>query len=187
MEYSLVPRTRTYKPRMDRSGFADKSAEKAAQRQKILEEERALRQEVMGYIRDGKLDLAALDTPVSPAVRTVFLSWVALANLSPDKWGQTQDGQSYTLKKRGDQTCKLRCTDGQFTATIQWSSPNFDYMKVNGTRYDLISAPGADSAFEIPVAAFDTPLPVIADTVAMSEPHEVEYTITFDSASLTKQ
>ena len=82
---------------------------------------------------------------------------------------------------------KLRCTNGQFTATIQWSSPNFDYMKVNGTRYDLISAPGADSAFEIPVAAFDTPLPVIADTVAMSEPHEVEYTITFDSASLTKQ
>lgn len=82
---------------------------------------------------------------------------------------------------------KLRCTNGQFTATIQWSSPNFDYMKVNGTRYDLISAPGADSAFEIPVAAFDTPLPVIADTIAMSEPHEVEYAVTFHSASLTKQ
>ncbi len=82
---------------------------------------------------------------------------------------------------------KLRCANGQFYATLQWSSPNFDYMKVNGTRYDLISAPGADSAFEIPVAAFDTPLPVIADTIAMSEPHEVEYAITFDSASLTKQ
>ena len=82
---------------------------------------------------------------------------------------------------------KLRCTNGQFYATLQWSSPNFDYMKVNGTRYDLISAPGANSAFEIPVAAFDTPLPVIADTIAMSEPHEVEYAITFDSASLTKQ
>ena len=41
MEYSLQPRTRSYKPRMDRTGFADKSAEKAAQRQKILEEERA--------------------------------------------------------------------------------------------------------------------------------------------------
>ena len=114
-DYPLQPRTRSYKPRMDRSGFADKSAEKAAQRQKILEEERALRQEVMGYIRDGKLDLAALDAPVSPAVRTVFLSWVALANLSPDKRGQTQYGQSYRLKKRGDQTCQLRCTDGILT------------------------------------------------------------------------
>ncbi|MEY8233761.1 TIGR02677 family protein [Oscillospiraceae bacterium 50-16] len=115
MEYPLQPRTRSYKPRMDRSGFPDKSAEKAAQRQKILEEERALRQEVMGHIRDGKLDLAALDTPVSPAVRTVFLSWVALANLSPDKRGQTQYGQSYRLKKRGNQTCQLRCTDGILT------------------------------------------------------------------------
>lgn len=82
---------------------------------------------------------------------------------------------------------KLRCSNGQFYATILWSSPNFDYMKVNGTRYELISAPGSNSTFEIPVAAFDTPLTVIADTVAMSEPHEVEYTLTFDSASLTKQ
>lgn len=115
MEYALQPRIRSYKPRLDRTGFADKSAEKAAQRKKILEEERARRQEVMGYIRNGALDLAALDTPVSPAVRTVFLSWVALANLSPDKRGQTQYGQSFLLKKRGNQTCELKCTDGVLT------------------------------------------------------------------------
>ncbi len=115
MDYLLQPRTRSYKPRMDRTGFADKSAEKAAQRQKILEAERALRQEIMGHIRDGKLDLAALETPVSPAVRTVFLSWVALAGLSPDKRGRTQYGQTYTLQKRGEQTCRLRCTDGVLT------------------------------------------------------------------------
>lgn len=82
---------------------------------------------------------------------------------------------------------KLRCTNGQFFATIVWSSPNFDYMKVSGVRYDLISPAGSNSTFEIPVAAFDQALPVIADTVAMSEPHEVEYTLTFDSASLTMQ
>ena len=81
----------------------------------------------------------------------------------------------------------LRCSGGQFYATIVWSSPNYDYMKVNGVRYDPVSAPGENSVFEIPVAAFDTALPVIADTVAMSEPHEVEYTITVTSASLTKQ
>ena len=81
----------------------------------------------------------------------------------------------------------LRCAGGQFYATIQWSSPNFDYMKVNGVRYELISAPGSNSAFEIPVAAFDQPFAVIADTVAMSEPHEVEYTLTFHSDSLSKQ
>ena len=113
--YTLQPRTRTYKPRLDRSGFPDKSAEKAAQRQKILAEEQALRQEVLSYIQDGVLDLAALGRPVSPAVRTVFLSWVAAANLSPDGWGQTQYGQRYTLKKRTNQTCTLACTDGALT------------------------------------------------------------------------
>ena len=82
---------------------------------------------------------------------------------------------------------QLRCEDGQFWAIIEWSSPNFDYMKVNGEKYKLISEPGGNSVFEIPVAAFDQALDVAADTIAMSEPHEVEYTLTFDSASLTKQ
>ena len=49
------------------------------------------------------------------------------------------------------------------------------------------SEPGSNSTFEIPVSAFDAPLPVIADTVAMSEPHEVEYTLCFDSSTLQKQ
>jgi len=66
------------------------------------------------------------------------------------------------------------------------SSPNFDYMKVDGQRYDPINSEG-NSTFKIPVSAFDQPLTVIADTVAMSEPHEVEYTLTFHSDSLTKQ
>ena len=81
----------------------------------------------------------------------------------------------------------LHCKDGAFTAVIVWSSPNFDYMKVDGEKYELISEPGSNSVFEIPVAAFDQKLDVIADTVAMSEPHEVAYTLTFDSASLEKQ
>lgn len=111
----LQPRTRSYRPRLDRSGFADKSEEKAAQRQKILEKERMLRQKVMGYIHDGRLDLAALDDPVPPDVRRVFLSWVAAANFSPDHRGRTQYGQSYTLHRRQNQTCRMICTDGTLT------------------------------------------------------------------------
>ncbi len=80
----------------------------------------------------------------------------------------------------------LRCESGQFYATIIWSSSNFDYMKVNGEKYELLSDEG-NSSFEIPVAAFDRKLDVIADTVAMSEPHEVEYTLYFDSTTLQKQ
>lgn len=37
-----------------------------------------------------------------------------------------------------------------------------------------------DSAFEFPVV-LDEEMTVIGDTVAMSTPHEVEYTITFHS------
>lgn len=81
----------------------------------------------------------------------------------------------------------LRCTNGQFFAVIVWSSSSFGYMKVNGVRYELTSGPGNNSAFEIPAAQFDQPFSVIANTVAMSEPHEVEYTLTFDSATLIKQ
>ena len=80
----------------------------------------------------------------------------------------------------------LRCENGSFYAVIVWSSPNFDYMKVDGEKYLQTNTEG-NSTFEIPVSAFDQKLDVIADTVAMSEPHEVEYTLCFDSASLTKQ
>lgn len=81
---------------------------------------------------------------------------------------------------------KLRCENGQFWATIVWSSSNYDYMKVDGVRYELVNTEG-NSTFEIPVAAFDQKLAVIADTVAMSTPHEVEYTLLFDSSTLTKE
>ena len=55
-------------------------------------------------------------------------------------------------------------------------------MIVDGERCDVLTTePG--STFEIPVAAFDTDLTVIGDTTAMSTPHEIEYTLTFDSTT----
>lgn len=69
------------------------------------------------------------------------------------------------------------------TAKVQWNSPNYDYMIVNGEKYLPVNTEG-DSVFEIPVTAFDEPVPVIGDTVAMSKPHEVEYMITFHSDTL---
>ena len=69
------------------------------------------------------------------------------------------------------------------TARIQWSSSNYDYMIVDGTKY-LPSSTEGGSVFEIPVSAFDEPVSVIGDTVAMSKPHEIEYTLTFRSDTL---
>lgn len=77
----------------------------------------------------------------------------------------------------------LTVADGKITATIIWSSPNYDYMKVGDVTYQPVNTEG-NSTFEIPVSALDEPQSVIADTVAMSQPHEIEYTLTFDSATL---
>ena len=72
----------------------------------------------------------------------------------------------------------LTVADGKMTAVIRWSSPNYDYMIVDGEKYLPTNTEG-NSTFEIPVSALGTPLAVTADTVAMSTPHEIEYTLTF--------
>ena len=77
-----------------------------------------------------------------------------------------------------DSPAALTVADGKMTATIVWSSPNYDYMIVDGEKYLPTNTEG-NSTFVIPVAALGTPLSVTADTVAMSTPHEIEYTLTF--------
>ena len=75
-------------------------------------------------------------------------------------------------------------TDGNAAATVQWNSPNYDYMLVDGEKYLPVNTEG-DSAFEIPVV-LDEEMTVIGDTVAMSTPHEIEYVITFHSDTAKK-
>lgn len=77
-------------------------------------------------------------------------------------------------------------TDQKATATVQWSSPNYDYMLVDGEKYLPINTEG-NSVFAIPVSNFDQPILIVGDTVAMSKPHEVEYTITFHSDTMEKE
>ena len=77
----------------------------------------------------------------------------------------------------------LTVKDGKVTASIVWSSPNYDYMIVDGKKLFPVNTEG-NSVFEITVASFDTELDVIADTVAMSKPHEIQYTLAFDSSTI---
>ena len=93
------------------------------------------------------------------------------------------DSSMFHANEACDGKGTLTVADGKMTATIVWSSPNYDYMLVDGEKYLPTNTEG-NSTFEIPVAALDTALDVTADTVAMSTPHEIEYTLTFDSASL---
>lgn len=88
-------------------------------------------------------------------------------------------------KAKVESPCSLRVEGGKAYATIVWGSSNYDYMKVDGEQFDPVNTEG-NSTFELPVAVFDWNLPVLADTTAMSTPHEIEYTLYFDSATLTK-
>ena len=78
---------------------------------------------------------------------------------------------------------QITVADGAATAILEWSSPNYDYMLVNGEKYLPVNTEG-NSVFEVPVEALDAPLTMIGDTVAMITPHEVEYTVTFHSDTL---
>lgn len=78
---------------------------------------------------------------------------------------------------------ELTVKDGQMTARIEFSSPYYDYMIVDGKKYEPENTEG-NSQFTIPMAGFDAGVPVTADTVAMSEPHEIDYEIVLDSATL---
>ena len=79
---------------------------------------------------------------------------------------------------------KLVVKDQKAVAEIVWSSPNYDYMKVGEEKFLPVNQGGETSVFEIPVTVFDRKMAVAADTTAMSTPHEIEYTLLFDSASI---
>ena len=74
--------------------------------------------------------------------------------------------------------------DGQATADIHWSSASYDYMKLDGVRYDAFTDAAGHSVMTIPVSALNTAIPVLADTTAMSKPYEIEYQLTFDGSAL---
>jgi len=66
--------------------------------------------------------------------------------------------------------------EGKAYARLLWSSTYYDYMIVGGERYEPVNTTG-NSVFEIPLWCVDEPMSVIADTTAMSTPHEIEYDI----------
>ena len=77
-----------------------------------------------------------------------------------------------------------RSAEAEVTAELVWSSANYDYMVVEGEKY-LPEIADGHSVFRIPVTCFDRNMAVIADTTAMSQAHEIEYSLRFDSSSLT--
>lgn len=82
-----------------------------------------------------------------------------------------------------DSPATVMITDDGYVLVVGWSSEYYDYMIVDDVKYLPVNTEG-NSVFEIPVSDFSEDLNVIADTVAMSEPHEIEYVICFDESTL---
>ena len=157
--------------------------------------------EVYGY----DIPLDAVDTDFQLAILGTKGTWydhtVSVRNAEPKTEDDTAATETAAVPADGSYTCSvtleggsgratvdspaaLTVADGTMTAVIVWSSPNYDYMLIDGEKYLPTNTEG-NSTFEIPVAALDTALAVTADTVAMSTPHEIDYTLTFDSTTLT--
>ncbi|MBQ6454855.1 MAG: hypothetical protein IJJ32_02030 [Eggerthellaceae bacterium] len=78
---------------------------------------------------------------------------------------------------------KLKSENGTMVATVVWSSSSYDLMIVDGKELKPTTTDGG-STFEVPISALDTPIAVQAETTAMSQPHLIDYKLTFDSKSL---
>ena len=146
-------------------------------------------EEVYGY----DIPVEALDTDFQLALLGTKGKWydhiVSVRNAEPkaEQAAEIPTDGTYTAavvleggsgRATVESPAALTVAEGKMTATIVWSSPNYDYMIVDGEKYLPTNTEG-NSTFEIPVAALGTPLTVTADTVAMSKPHEIEYTLTF--------
>lgn len=77
----------------------------------------------------------------------------------------------------------LIVSGGKMQVKITMSSPNFTKAVVGGATYKNQSA-GSNSTFTFPVSALDSAMTVTATTVAMSQPHDIDYQLTLNSSSL---
>ncbi|MBR1624071.1 MAG: ABC transporter substrate-binding protein [Pseudobutyrivibrio sp.] len=123
------------------------------------------------------------------AVLALFLTACSFFSKTNEYSSSEEDGSYFTIN------CPVELTGGSGKASVEspalvedygdtknvmlvWSSPNYDYMLVDGSRYENEAADGANSVFTIPFSDYDKEFKVIADTTAMSTPHEIEYGLT---------
>lgn len=81
----------------------------------------------------------------------------------------------------------MEVRDGQYYARIVWSSSNYDYMIVEGKKYENQAGENENSTFMIPIPEFDEDVEMTADTLAMGEPHEITYMFRFYADSVADE
>ena len=121
----------------------------------------------------------------------LVLALILILSLAGCGGGPKEDG-TYVIEATLDggsgrariEAASVTLSGGTVTARITWSSPFYDYMIVDGVRYEPVNQSG-NSVFEFP-AVLDQEMPVQADTVAMSQPYLIDYRLTLDSKTMRK-
>lgn len=112
--FELKPRARTYREKARRSGIADRSEEQERIRQEMIEQIQRERAMIDSYIKDNRLEFASLPV-IEPQIRDIFLIWLSKALEREDETAKTEDGRTYHLEGNREETCVVKCTDGEFT------------------------------------------------------------------------
>ena len=75
--------------------------------------------------------------------------------------------------------------DGDATATLRFSSPNYERLVMTGEEYEPVEATADSAVYEIPVRVFDTSIPVTFESVASGSSEEVAGSLSFHSGQVT--
>ena len=81
-----------------------------------------------------------------------------------------------TLNVRRNPVCQFRRC--QYAGDVGVVQGGEKFFPINEEGY---------STFLIPIPVFDEPVPVVADTTAMSVPHEIDYELTFVMSGVVSQ
>ena len=78
----------------------------------------------------------------------------------------------------------LKVENGKGTLTITMSSSTFDKLVYGGVEYKPTNTSG-NSVFSFPISELGD-ISLSMETVAMSEPHMIDYTLSLDASSIAK-
>ena len=119
-----------------------------------------------GVVHDDGYEAVAIDMPDGEySIEVNMTGGSGRASVSSPTWLIVEDGHAYTR--------------------LLWSSSYYDYMIVDEQRYDNLTTDGSNSTFKIPIIAMDEDFAVVADTTAMGDPVEIEYTLVFYSNTVS--
>ncbi len=107
----------------------------------------------------------------------ITISLIGCGSISDGEYAASVTLTGGSGKASIDSPCKVTVKNGKATADITWSSSNYDYMMVDGVRYDPVNEDG-NSEFIIPIK-LEKKMKIQADTVAMSTPHLIDYELFF--------